>query len=50
MSFDVLSCCRHTAKGTFVRKISVIDNGLFHLMDDIFWILGFKKADKVKGK
>jgi hypothetical protein len=45
-----LFCRRYSAKGTVVRKISVINKGLFHMIDDIFWNLGFKnetQADKV---
>ena len=41
---------RYSANGTVVRKISVINKSLFHLIDDIFWNLGFKnetQADKV---
>jgi hypothetical protein len=33
-----------------MRKISVINKNLFHLIDDIFWNLGFKNethAEKV---
>ncbi len=41
---------RYSAKGTIVKKISVINKGLFHLINDIFWNLGFNnetQADKV---
>ncbi len=41
---------RHSANGTVVRKISMINKELFHLIDDIFWNLGFKnetQAEKV---
>jgi hypothetical protein len=41
---------RYSSKGTVVKKVSLINKGLFHLIDDIFWNLGFKNethADKV---
>ena len=41
---------RYSAKGTVVKKISLINKGIFHLIDDIFWNLGFKnetQAEKV---
>ncbi len=41
---------RYSAKRIVVEKISVIKKALFHLIDDIFWNLGFKnetQADKV---
>ena len=39
---------RHSAKGTFVKKIPLINKNLFHLIDDIFWTLGFKTAKKAE--
>ncbi len=54
MSVNYLTSClflhRYSAKGTVVKKISVINKALFQLIDDIFWHLGFKnetQADKV---
>ncbi len=41
---------RYSAKGTVVKKISLINKSLIHLIDDIFWDLGFKnetQAEKV---
>jgi hypothetical protein len=41
---------RYSAKGTIVRKISLINKSLIRLIDDIFWNLGFKnetQAEKV---
>ncbi len=41
---------RYSAKGTVVKKISLINKSLIHLIDDIFWNLGFKnetQAEKV---
>ena len=40
--------CRHSAKGTFVKKIPLINKNLIHLIDDIFWNLGFKNAEKAE--
>ncbi len=37
-----LFTCRYSAKGTVVRKIPLIIKGLIHLIDYIFWNLGFK--------
>jgi hypothetical protein len=49
MSF---TCClfrrRLSAKGTFVKKIPLINKNLIHLIDDIFWNLGFKNAEKAE--
>ncbi len=42
--------CWYSAKGTVVKKISLIDKSLIHLIDDIFWNVGFKnetQAEKV---
>ncbi len=54
ISVNYLTFClfRHTnsAKGAVIRKISVINKNLFHLIDDIFWNLGFTNethAEKV---
>jgi hypothetical protein len=41
---------RYSAKGTVVKKISLINKSLIHLIDDVFWNLGFKneiQAEKV---
>ncbi len=41
---------RYSAEGTVVKKISWINKSLIHLIDDIFWNLGFKnetQAEKV---
>jgi len=38
--------CSHSAKGTL--KIPLINKNLFHLIDDIFWTLGFKTAEKAE--
>jgi hypothetical protein len=41
---------RYSAKGTVVKKISLISKSLIHLINDIFWNLGFKnetQAEKV---
>jgi hypothetical protein len=41
---------RYSTKGIVVRKISVINKELFHMINNIFWNLGFKnetQADKV---
>ena len=45
-----LFCHRYSSKGAVVKKVSLINKGLFHLIDDIFWNLGFKNethAEKV---
>ncbi len=39
---------RYSAKGTVVKKIALINKNLFHLIDDIFWTLGFKTAEKAE--
>ncbi len=41
---------RYSTKGTVVKKIPLINKSLIHLIDDIFWNLGFKndtQAEKV---
>jgi hypothetical protein len=41
---------RHSAKGTVVKKIPLFNKNMLHLIDDIFWNLGFKnetQAEKV---
>ncbi len=41
---------RHTAKGTVVKKNPLFNKNMIHLIDDIFWTLGFKnetQAEKV---
>ncbi len=51
MSLTSESClfrCRHSANGTFVKKIPLINKNLIHLIDDIFWNLGFKTAEKAE--
>ncbi len=40
--------CRNSAKGTFVKKIPLINKNLIHLINDIFWNLGFKTAEKAE--
>ncbi len=50
MTYCLFCRRRHSINGAFVRKISVINKKFFHLIDDIFWKLGFKnetKAEKV---
>ena len=39
---------RYSAKGTVVKKIALINKNLFHLIDDIFWTVGFKTTEKAK--
>ena len=39
-----------SSKGTVVKKISMLNKNLVHLIDDIFWTMGFKtetQANKV---
>ena len=39
-----------SSKGTVVKKISMLNTNLVHLIDDIFWTMGFKtetQANKV---
>jgi hypothetical protein len=51
VGMSLTSClfrCRHSAKGTFVKKIPLINKNLIHLIDDIFWNLGFKTAEKAE--
>jgi hypothetical protein len=40
--------CRHSAKGTFVKNIPLINKNLIHLINDIFWNLGFKTAERAE--
>ena len=39
---------RYYAKETAVQKISLINKSHFHLIDDIFWNLGFKNETQAK--
>ncbi len=41
---------RHPAKGTIVKKIPLFNKNMIHLINKIFWDLGFKnetQAEKV---
>ena len=52
-----LSCCdslifglRYSAKGSFVKKIPILNRKIVHLIDEMFWNMGFKsetQAEKV---
>ncbi len=39
---------RYSAKGTVVKKISLINKSLIHLIDDIFWNSGFKNETQTE--
>jgi hypothetical protein len=39
---------RHSAMGTVVKKIPLFNKNMIHLIDDIFWNLGFKNETKAK--
>jgi hypothetical protein len=41
---------RQSAKGEFMKKMYLVNKSIVHLIDDIFWNLGFKtdnQAEKV---
>lgn len=43
-------CSSYNAKGTVAKKIFILNKNIVHLIDDIFWHLGFKtetQAEKV---
>ena len=37
-----------SSKGTVVKKISMLNKNLVHLIDDIFWTMGFKTETQAK--
>jgi hypothetical protein len=40
----------HSAKGGFMKKMYLVNKNIVHLVDDIFWNMGFKtetQAEKV---
>ena len=43
-------CSSYSVKGTVVKKIFILNKNIVHLIDDIFWNMGFKtetQAEKV---
>ncbi len=45
------SCCsRYSVKGTVAKQIFILNKNIVHLIDDMFWYMGFKtesQAEKV---
>ena len=39
---------RHSSKGSFVKKMPILNKNIVHLVDDMFWNMGFKTEKQTK--